>query len=94
MSKVAKNLERVKEELKALGTEYRSILARFKYVTLFGMKSRVPQEERYKYPRNNEFFHLLTAFIEEFYDKAPRVAAYRDICVLVLGAGVYGVLVV
>ena len=88
------NLERVRDELQALKAEYLSICARFKYVTLPFMKSRVPPEELYKYPRNNEFFHLLTAFVEEFYDKAPRVAAYRDICVLVLGAGAYGVLVV
>ena len=92
---MSQNLERVKQELESLGAEYKSILKRFKYVTLPFMKSRVSQEDRDAgIPRNNEFFHLLVSFVEEFYDKAPRVATYRDICVLVLGAGAVGVLVV
>jgi hypothetical protein len=82
MNKVTKNLERIKTELKALREEYTFIASRFRYVTLPGMKSRVPQGKRgMGYPDNNELFHLLVACIEEFYDKAPRVAAYRDIIV-------------
>jgi hypothetical protein len=83
-----KNLERVTLELRDVKSEYYTICRRFKYVTLPGMKSRVPQNKAgtglpHSFPTNNEVFHLLTAFVEEFYDKAPRVAAYRDI---VLGA--------
>lgn len=40
--KTKKNLERVKSELSDLMVEYSTILDRFRYVTLFGMKTRVP----------------------------------------------------
>lgn len=78
------NLARIKSELAELCEEYHFILRRFRYVTLVGMKSRVPMAmQGMGFPDNNELFHLLTAFVEEFYDKAPRIAAYRDITVIV-----------
>ena len=69
---IAKNLERVQYELLKLYAEYRSILRRFQWVTLPGMKSRAPAGE----PDNNGIFHLLTAFVEELFDQAPRTCAY------------------
>lgn len=58
-------------------TEYISLVDRFKYVTLWGMKTRVPLgQQGMGYPTNNELFHLLTAFVEELFQKAPRVCAY------------------
>ena len=85
------NADRVKEELKALGAEYKSILERFKYVTLPFMKTRVPQSKQDEgFPDNNELFHLLTAFIEELFDQAPRCCAYVTIAGL-LGWGGYQV---
>ena len=69
---IAKNIERVQYELLKLYAEYRSILRRFQWVTLPGMKSRSPAGE----PDNNELFHLLTAFVEELFDQAPRTCAY------------------
>tara|TARA_R110000803_G_scaffold37627_1_gene81173 strand:- start:191 stop:478 length:288 start_codon:yes stop_codon:yes gene_type:complete len=71
-NKIAKNLERVQYELIKLYAEYRSIIRRFQWVTLPGMKSRSPAGE----PDNNELFHLLTAFVEELFDQAPRTCAY------------------
>jgi predicted TIM-barrel enzyme len=72
-----KNMERVQDELKALAAEYKSIIKRFRYVTLIGMKSRVPlSKQGMGYPDNNELLHLLTAFVEETFQKAPRVSAY------------------
>ena len=81
------NVERVKEELVSLKNEYLSIIKRFKYVTLAFMKSRVPPSELHKDPRNNELFHLLTAFVEEWYDQAPRVNAYLFITTVMIGSG-------
>lgn len=78
------NKERITEELLALWAEYKRICDRFKYVTLWGMESRVPQHLLYRYPRNNELFHLLTAFVEETYDKAPRTCAYVTIAAVAL----------
>lgn len=69
---VAKNVERVQYELLKLYAEYRSILRRFQWMTLPGMKSRSPIGE----PDNNGIFHLLTAFVEELFDQAPRTSAY------------------
>ena len=81
------NIERLQEELKALGREYRSIIKRFKYVTLPFMKTRVPQDKQDKgFPDNNEVFHLLTAFIEEFFDQCPRLCTYLTITGLSYGA--------
>ena len=82
-----KNLEVIRDELKALKVEYLSIIKRFKYVTLPFQKSRVPADELYQHPKNNEFFHLIAAFIEEFYDKCPRCCAYLTITILVVLAG-------
>lgn len=86
LNALKKNMERVTSELSDVKDEYGTIIRRFKYVTLPGMKSRVPVNKEgtglpHSFPTNNEVFHLLTAFVEEFYDKAPRVAAYRDIVV-------------
>lgn len=72
MNPVSKNLEKVQYELLKLYAEYRSILRRFQWVTLPFMKSRAPAGE----PDNNELFHLLTAFVEELFDQAPRTCAY------------------
>jgi len=86
-----RNLLRLKHEAWALLDEYKTLFGRFRYVTLIGMKSRVPAElVASGHPDNNELFHLATAFIEEFYDKAPRIAAYRDIALI---AGVCGWLI-
>jgi hypothetical protein len=75
--KATKNLERVKRELEALAAEYLAIFGRFRYVTLPFMKTRVPDRLiRQGYPDNNEIYHLLTAFVEELFDQAPRVCAY------------------
>lgn len=91
MTAINRNLLRLKHEAWALLDEYKSIIGRFRYVTLIGMKSRVPAElVAQGHPDNNELFHLLTAFIEEFYDKAPRMAAYRDIA-LIVAAGAWAV---
>ena len=76
---IAKNTERVTAELRALGREYLVIIKRFRWVTLPGMESRSPAGE----PRNNGVFHLLTAFIEELYDQAPRTCAYITIAWLI-----------
>lgn len=85
MQSMSKNLLRLKHEAWALLAEYKVIFGRLRYVTLIGMKSRVPQHRvNDGYPDNNDLFHLLTAFIKEFYDKAPRMAAYRDITLIVL----------
>lgn len=82
---INRNRIRLKHEAWALLAEYKVIFGRFRYVTLLGMKSRVPQHRvNDGYPDNNELFHLLTAFMEEFYDKAPRMAAYRDIVLIAL----------
>jgi hypothetical protein len=72
MNPISKNVERVQYELLKLYAEYRSILRRFQWVTLPFMKSRAPAGE----PSNNELFHLLTAFLEELFDQAPRTSAY------------------
>jgi hypothetical protein len=85
MTAINKNLLRLKRESWALLDEYKTLFGRLRYVTLIGMKSRVPAElVAQGHPDNNELFHLLTAFIEEFYDKAPRMAAYRDITLIVI----------
>ena len=72
MNPLSKNLERIQYELIKLYAEYRTIIRRFQWVTLPGMKSRAPAGE----PDNNGIFHLLTAFVEELFDQAPRTCAY------------------
>jgi hypothetical protein len=72
MKQLSKNFERVQYELLELYGEYRTIIRRFQWVTLPGMKSRAPAGE----PDNNGIFHLLTAFTEELFDQAPRTSAY------------------
>ena len=84
MNPVSKNLEKVHYELLKLYAEYRSILRRFQWVTLPFMKSRAPAGE----PDNNSVLHLLTAFVEELFDQAPRTCAYLVQAALVVWAAV------
>ena len=82
---IEKNKERVATELKALWVEYKAIAGRFKYVTLWGMKTRVPVgKQGMGHPTNNELLHLLTAFVEELADQAPRTTAYLIIVTAVI----------
>tara|TARA_R110000803_G_scaffold54585_2_gene111317 strand:- start:68 stop:352 length:285 start_codon:yes stop_codon:yes gene_type:complete len=82
MKPIKKNFKKVQYELIYLYAEYRSIIRRFQWVTLPFMKSRAPVGE----PDNNELFHLLTAFVEELFDQAPRTCAYLVQAALVVWA--------
>jgi hypothetical protein len=76
IDKSKSSLEQVQGELRDLWDEYVAIVGRFKYMTLPFMKSRVPVNWRFKYPEDNNILRLVTAFIEELFDKAPRTCAY------------------